>query len=58
MIIKAHLPCGCGSYKLKIVRDFIGFYGNKPCYEETGYCTKCKKEHRQHEIDKRFGVCK
>ena len=51
---KTDVPCECGEYDLKIIRDLVGCMGDAPAYEDWGECPKCGNKFKPHEIDKRF----
>ena len=53
-IYKTGIPCECGEINLIITSGFVGFMGDKPCYEDYGECPSCKKSLNQGEINARF----
>lgn len=48
------IPCKCGEYDLEIETDFVGYMGDRPCYEDYGKCPNCKKTLYNQDINKRF----
>ncbi len=54
IIYNSDIPCECGEYNIQIKSDFVGFFGDKPCYEDCGVCPLCGKVFNQYEISQRF----
>jgi hypothetical protein len=53
-ICETDIPCICGETKLIIETGFVGFIGNKPCYEDYGECPSCGMKLNQSNINKRY----
>lgn len=47
-------PCECGNKELEIESGFVGYMGDRPCYEDYATCTKCGKQYNNQKINQFF----